>query len=338
MSLLTRSLIISCSFFSFCFAQNINVKKYNYREIQFTKDACYSRSFIVKNDTIYAACSNGALYVYDVKNDSSLNLMHKKKFEEMRDLELIDNKLLGMQSGSFGVLALTDKHKFNQYVFPKDNIWYKTFLDAMDFHQNVGFILGDPVNQKFNLSFSIDKGKTWEKCQGEIEAFEKEFAFAASGTTVQVLNSNTFVFVSGGKKSRFFKSIDQGKTWSSTSLPFLTNETSGAFSIHMKDELNGVIVGGDYASPDLNSNVAFYTEDGGKFWLNAEKQPGGYRSCVIHSGTFYFSCGTNGIDYSDDEGITWKKLVDGEYFSMCFDNNKLYASVRNGKIAVFDFK
>jgi hypothetical protein len=306
------------------------------RIIQYTQHKCYSRSIIIKDSVLYTANSNGTLYAYDLKTDSTRNLMKNKKFEEMRDLAFVGENLFGMQSGTYGILAKTDGKKFLDYIIPSGNIWYGVFLDGMDFKKNTGFIMGDPKDGFFSLSYSLDGGITWKACEGKIPNLEGEAGFAASGTNVQVLNDSTFVFVSGGKKSRYFLSKDRGKTWEWTSLPFLTNSTSGAFSIHMINEKEGVLVGGDYANPDLNLNVAYYTDDGGKFWMNAEVQPRGYRSCVIFKNGVYYTCGTNGIDVSLDMGKEWIPFAEGNFFSMCADEKHLYATMKDGKIKVME--
>lgn len=306
------------------------------RIIQYTQQKCYSRSIIIKDSVLYTANSNGTLYAYDLKTDSTHNLMKNKKFEEMRDLAFVGENLFGMQSGTYGILAKTDGKKFLDYIIPSGNIWYGVFLDGMDFMKNTGFIMGDPKDGFFSLSYSLDGGITWKTCEGKVPNLEGEAGFAASGTNVQVLNDSTFLFVSGGKKSRYFLSKDQGKTWEWTSLPFLTNLTSGAFSIHMINEKEGVLVGGDYANPDLNLNVAYYTDDGGKFWMNAEVQPRGYRSCVIFKNGVYYTCGTNGIDVSLDMGKEWIPFAEGNFFSMCADEKHLYATMKDGKIKVME--
>lgn len=319
------------------FAQNKYQRKNSSPDtIKYAEGNLYSRSLIVKGNFLYIANSNGTLYKYDFTADKAYNLMENKKFEEMRDIALVNDTIYGMQSGSYGVLAKFSLNKFSQFILPSGNIWHDVFLDGMDFYGNVGFIMGDPSFGNFNLSYTTNGGSEWKKCEGLVENFPDEAGFAASGTNVQVLDENTFVFVTGGKKSRFLISKDQGKTWNATSLPYLTSLSSGAFSIHMKDKLNGVIVGGDYANPELNLNCAFYTDDGGEFWLNAEQQPRGYRSCVIYANKVHYTCGTNGIDVSFDGGREWIPFADGNFFSMCADETKLYASTKNGKIIVFD--
>lgn len=305
--------------------------------IQYTTSAkAHSRSILVKDSIVYTANSNGSLYATNLKTEISSNLLENKKFEEMRDLAFVGEYLLGMQSGTYGLLAKTDGKQFIDYIVPASSIWIGTFLDGMDFHEQTGFIMGDPKNGFFSLYYSEDGGNIWKECPGKLEAYPDEAGFAASGTNVQVLNDSTFIFVSGGKKSRFFKSTDKGNTWNITSLPYLTSESSGAFSIKMISESIGVIVGGDYLNPDLNLNTCFYTDDGGEFWINAEDQTRGYRSCVIYADNVFYSCGTNGLDFSLDNGISWKPFAHGNFFSLCADENTLYATIPNGSFQMFE--
>ena len=308
-------------------------KNENAPTVQYTTDRCYSRSILVTDSMVYTANSNGTLYASHKTNNTHTNLLRNKKFEEMRDLALTNGEIIGMQSGSYGVLARTDGQKFLGYIAP-GSLWVGTFLDGMDIQGQTGFMMGDPKYGFFSLFHSEDGGKIWKPCEGKVEAFEKEAGFAASGTNVQVLNDSSFYFVSGGLKSRFFKTTDKGKTWDITSLPYMGNESTGAYSICMISKKVGVIVGGDYANPDLSMNTCFYTTDGGKFWINAEIQTRGYRSCVIHVKGIFYSCGTNGIDYSTDNGVTWIPFANGEYFALASDGNSLYATMKGGQYKI----
>ena len=339
-SLMNVLKVFSVLFFfnSFAYSQeNIyTIKNKKAKIIQYSTENCYSRSIIFRDSIIYTGNSNGTLFSTNLGNKSSKNFLKNKKFEEVRDIEFSNDFLFGMQSGSFGLLAKVDTSKFIEFIAPSSSIWIGTFLDGMDFYGNTGFIMGDPKDGFFSLFRSEDGGNSWIPCEGKIENYDGEAGFAASGTTVHVMNDSTFIFVSGGKKSRFFKSTDKGKTWKITSLPYMTSESSGAFSICMISDQVGVIVGGDYANPDLCLNTCFYTDDGGEFWLNAEVQTRGYRSCVIFAKGIFYACGTTGIDYSIDNGLTWKPFANGNYFSMCTDNRSLYATIPNGSFQIFD--
>lgn len=296
----------------------------------------YSRSIIVEGDYVYTANSNGSLYKYNMLDGSSLNLMQGRKLQEMRDLHLVGDYLIGMQSGSDGLLVKTTKDQFVDYIIQAQNKWIGVFLDGMDFKGDLGFMMGDPVKGYFSLFYSEDGGNSWMPCEGKLEAQKDEAGFAASGTNVQILNDSTFAFVSGGSTSKFYKSIDKGKTWTSSVIPYFQGEGSGAFSMHFINEMEGVVVGGDYANPKLNLNNSYYTNDGGEFWINSSDQVLGYRSCVIEANGIFYACGTTGIDYSKDGGDHWEPFALGNYFAMTISNESLYATTTNGSFQVFE--
>ena len=150
-------------------------------------------------------------------------------------------------------------------------------------------------------------------------------------------DESTIYFVSGGLKSRFFKSDSFGNNWEITDLPFAPSASSGAYSLCMIDKKNGVIVGGDYTFPDAKDNISVYTFDGGKTWYPSQNQPCGYRSCVIVAGKIMFCCGTNGIDYSTDKGKNWISFAKGNYFSLTTHKSKLIATTTNGSFHIFEF-
>jgi hypothetical protein len=330
------SLFVLLTFSAYTQENKYTKKNKTAKIIQYTTDKAYSRSILIKDSIVYTANSNGSMYATDLRTELSRNILENKKFEEMRDLEISGDFLFGMQSGSYGLLAKTDGTKFIDYITPSTSIWIDKFLDGMDFFGNTGFIMADPKNGYFSLYYSEDGGNNWNECEGKLQNMEGEAGFAASGTNVQVLNDSTFIFVSGGKKSRFFKSSDKGKTWKITSIPYMNSETSGAFSICMISETVGVIVGGDYLNPDLCMNTCFFTDDGGEFWINAEEQTRGYRSCVIHAKGVFYAAGTNGLDYSTDNGLTWKPFAHGNFFSLCADEKSLYATIPGGSFQIFD--
>ena len=328
-------LIISHSYNAQLFSKYLR-KNSDPKIVQYATDHSYARSVLVIDSTIYLGSSNGKLYAYNLSNDSTINLMRGRMFTEMRDLELVNNQLIGMQSGEYGILAKLNQNHFVDYIIPESNMWHDIFLDGMGFKDSIGFIMGDPVNGFFSLYYSVDFGETWEPCEGKLEAGEKEAGFAASGTTVHVLNDSTFAFVSGGMKSKYYKSTNRGKTWSSTSIPYFKSEASGAFSLAFYSDSIGIVVGGDYSNPDMNLNNSYYTDDAGEFWINSEEQVRGYRSCVIFDNETAYSCGTNGIDVSFDFGKKWIPFADGNFFTMAVCNDQLIATSKDGTFYMFD--
>jgi photosystem II stability/assembly factor-like uncharacterized protein len=298
----------------------------------YSTDSCHARGIHVSDHFVYTANSNGSVWEYDLQKKQASVRQMTEVTGELRDIELVGDTLVLMQSGTGLVINL---HKENEYrtVNAQKYVWDSVFMDGMDFCGKSGFLMGDPINGKFSLFFTADGGTSWNKCLGDVSCYEGEAGFAASGTNVQVLNDSTFVFVSGGNKSRFFKSSDRGKNWQITSLPFPSNPSTGAYSLLMLNELHGIVIGGDYTKPNERKNTCFLTFDGGKTWQPPKRNPGGYRSCVQSLGDMLFCCGTNGIDFSINHGKTWKPLRTWNSFSMATNGYQLFVTLPNGKFA-----
>ena len=301
---------------------------------QYDNSDIYARGLAFKDGRLFIGNSNGALYYYKIATGKSQLLFKLPDFNEMRDIAIVGNEILGMHSGDDGKILKMNLNG-SLKVLKQEN-WSGVFFDGMDFRGDIGFIMGDPIDSTFSLFKTSDAGKIWVPCEGKIEAEKGEAGFAASGTNVQILNDSTFVFVSGGLKSRFFKTTDSGKTWSNMELPYYPGESTGAYSMHFINDSIGVIVGGDYKDPSIRLNVSFYTNDGGKSWFNSENPVRGYRSCVTSKNGVYYSCGRNGIDFSLNHGVDWIPFADGVFFSLVSTDDKLVASMKNGTLKFFD--
>jgi photosystem II stability/assembly factor-like uncharacterized protein len=301
--------------------------------IQYAQSDIYSRGLLRINQTLYVGNSDGSLYEINLTDWKSKQVEKSFKFDELRDLAFSNNQIIGIQSGEDGkIFKIINSNKCELL---DTTIWKGVFIDGIDFSGTNGFLMGDPIRDTFSLFKTTNGGDNWEPCEGKLVAKEGEAGFAGSGTNVQVLNDSTFIFISGGSQSRFFKSENKGKTWSQTKLPFETGEGVGAFSICFKDVKNGVVVGGNYLLPDKTENASFYTEDGGKTWEASNTTLGGYRCCVHYQNKVYYACGSNGIDYSMDEGKTWESFKKGVYFSIQSDSKYLYVTGKNATLFRF---
>jgi hypothetical protein len=255
-------------------------------------------------------------------------------FTETRDIEKSGDHFIGISSGSTGKTVRINRGGGLKIIQHPD--WDSLFIDGIDFLGERGFMMGDPIDSVFSLYHTSDGGANWERCPGEIKSFKGEAGFAASGTNVQILNDSTYVFVSGGMASRFFKSTDNGESWTIVELPYYPGESTGPYSMCFANDSIGVLVGGDYTDPDIHLNTTFYTYDGGESWFNSPHPTRGYRSCVFHVNDVFYSCGRNGIDFSLNNGIDWIPFANGTYFSLGSDGEKLYATTRYGAYKVFD--
>jgi len=318
--------ILFVSLYSPCFfAQEISILKYSNKPI-------HARGIAAKGNYIFLGNNNGEVIRYNLNNGKSKSLNPKDTFPEIRDLALHKNTIYAMQSADYSIILTFNRigNSMKQIHLITMELNPQLFLDGMAIENKEAFVMGDPVDNEFTLYHSSDL-KHWEKITPALPSYSGEAGFAASGSTVQISNG-VYYFVSGGEKSRFFMSKDKGQTWIQSELPFKNSQASGAFSLAMKDTNNGIVVGGDYLAPTSNEHVCFITKDGGITWSPPTIGPFGYRSCVYYTDGVYYSCGTNGIDYSKDNGTTWIQLSNENCFSMCSDTEYVYASSTNGRI------
>lgn len=220
-----------------------------------------------------------------------------------------------------------------------------TFYDAMAFWNNEeGLIIGDPIDNCMSFLTTRDRGQTWDSipCADLAPAKEGEAAFAASNSNIAVMGDHTWV-LSGGKTSRIYYSPDKGKKWTVYDTPLNSeNETSGGYSIDFYNEKIGIIIGGDYTSPENNKANKALTKDGGKTWqLIADGSDPGYKSSVKFvpnsSGDEIVAVGPDGISYSSNGGKSWKKLSEEGFHTIEFLNDFTAYAAGDGKIARVTF-
>jgi photosystem II stability/assembly factor-like uncharacterized protein len=311
--------------------------------IQYSQKPIHARAF----DGEYIGTNNGDIYRLNFLNDEFQLVNKSDTFPEIRDIQSsFRNEIVVMQTGKNGAIIFIDSSgKTTRTPFYENNDSTKSiFLDGMSFAGNIGFLMGDPIKSHFSIYKTKDFGRTWTPCEGKIKAHSGEAAFAASGSTVEIINGD-FSFVSGGLKSRYFISSDMGNSWKCYDIPFPSCESCGAYSMCYlpkksskigKNSKSMIVVGGDYTKPDESKHTCFYSLNGGKTWKKPKKSPRGYRSCVIEANGVLYCCGTNGIDYSKDFGKTWNSLSKENCFALVANENSILATSTNGKILVFD--
>ncbi|WP_162499823.1 WD40/YVTN/BNR-like repeat-containing protein [Mucilaginibacter terrigena] len=266
-----------------------------------------------------------------------------KGFEksDFRDIEAFsDKEAVIISSGSPAyILKTIDGGTSWNIKYQKTDTAY--FLDAMDFADKLhGFVLGDPINNKFLLLETIDGGETWKPAVNPPTALKDEAAFAASGTCLRV--DKTITIVTGGSNSRILTSPVGGKAWTTKELP-LTNGTGsrGAFSVAYGG-YQKVIVGGNYANDKQTDSVAYLLPQKNANYKNniPVVGPAGYQSCVeyIKDNTF-LSTGTSGTNITKDGGKVWLKIDDNSY-NVCRkakNGSLVILAGDRGKIAVLKF-
>lgn len=214
-----------------------------------------------------------------------------------------------------------------------------TFADAKN-----GLAVSDPVDGKFFVIRTEDGGHSWERLENLPQVEEGEANFAASNTCIEFLPTGKVWIASGGKEARVFYSADFGENWKVAKTPMIRGQaSSGIFSISFKNEKEGIVVGGIYDQPELNTNIAAYTLNGGKDWLPAENMPREYRSCVQYvseeNKKIAFAIGKTGCDISYDGGANWQFLNETGFYTFRAIPGKLkgFAAGADGRISKVQF-
>ena len=218
------------------------------------------------------------------------------------------------------------------------------FLDAMDFADaKHGYILGDPINNKFVLLETKDAGETWNMFKTRPDAFTGEAAFAASNTCLKV-DKSAIKIVTGGSHSRllvFSENKIAENHWMNQSTGLQQGKSSqGAFSF-AENGTTQVFIGGDYTNDKRTDSVASYITY--CCYVNAVNYPKippmGYQSCVEYiKNNIFLSTGTPGTNITVDGSQTWSK-IDSTSFNVCRKakhGTLVLLAGNDGKIAIFE--
>lgn len=335
-------LIISVILFQSCSpeqAQNLNV---SFEDCETGTNVSLRGLYVVDENVVWASGSGGSVLLSKDGGESwDVNLVQGAEENDFRSIYAWDEKramVFGVAGPAFGYKT-NDGGKSWQVVYQdsKQGLFFNSlkFADAKN-----GLVVSDPIDGKFFVLRTENGGDTWQRILDIPNVMEGEANFAASNTCIEFLPSGKAWIASGGKAARIFYSEDYGKSWEVTKTPIIRGlVSSGIFSVSFKSEKEGVIVGGIYDQPELNTNIAAYTFDGGVNWLPAVTMPKEYRSCIQEVGknrnSFLFAIGKTGCDYSVDNGINWQFLDETGFYTFRSVPEKLegFAAGAEGKIS-----
>lgn len=296
------------------------------------------RGLSVVNDQVLWVSGSGGTVGRSIDGGFHVDWITVPGFEkkDFRDIAAFDDQtaiIMGIAEPAV-ILKTTDAGKTWRTVFTDST--KGMFLDAMDFHDaNNGAVIGDPILVKFFLAITKDQGETWTSndpmiTKHNLTANEGEAFFASSGTNL-VHRGKEIVFATGGKQSRLFledKILE---------LPLLQgSESTGANSLVMDANGNGLIVGGDFSKDSIQIGNAVLFDKRGKNIRVPQINPQGYKSCVIFmTKTELIACGTSGVDLSHDGGLSWENISKESFHVVqkAQKGNAVFLAGGNGKLA-----
>lgn len=310
------------------------------------EDSVNIRAIEIMGGGVAFAGSNGYYGFYNsAENQVKINRQqHDSLYPEFRAVASTANDFFMLSIANPALLYKTGESGQMELVYKEEN--EKVFYDAMTFwNDEEGIAMGDPVENCLSVIITRDGGNSWNKlsCDQLPEAAEGEAAFAASNSNIAVEGDKTWI-ISGGMKSRVFYSPDKGKTWEVFDTPLVQGEsTKGAYSVDFYDEQNGVMIGGDYTTPEGNTANKAITSDGGKTWkLISDGKGPGYKSSVRYvpgrNANEMVAVGFTGISYSADGGETWKDLSEEGFYTIRFLNDSVAYAAGKNRLAKLKFK
>jgi photosystem II stability/assembly factor-like uncharacterized protein len=248
---------------------------------------------------------------------------------DLRDIEAFDAATAyALSIGSGGesrIFKTTDGGATweTQFVNPEP----QGFFDAMSFWDaERGLAVSDSIDGEFYVLRTEDGGRNWVRVPAGAfpPALPGEGYFAASGTNVATWGSrHAWMGTGAASEARVLRTTDRGRNWEVAATPLPAGPTTGIYSIAFRDELNGVVVGGDYAVEDAAVDNVAVTHDGGRTWT-LPFGPGlsGFRSAVASipqaPNPSWMAVGPSGVDYSINDGSSWMAADASGFHAIAF--------------------
>lgn len=324
----------------FCLASKLNAQQNIINVLDSGRKTSLRGLCVVDNNTVWASGSNGTV-ARSLDGGKTFEWLTVQGFEkrDFRDVEAFDaNTAIIMAVAEPAIILKTKDGGKNWYKVFEDTT-KGMFLDAMDFDgRGTGVVIGDPINENLFKAFTTTNGEVWavlEMIDSSYKLNEGEAFFASSGTNIKLTRNKDYptVYATGGTKSRLFFRENF------YSLPLIQGkETTGANSLAINNSgKKAVIVGGDFKN-DTSSylNCVIVKLSRTPEFTTPVTPPHGYRSCVEYiSETKLITCGTSGVDVSNDGGMNWS-LISTQSFHVCQkakNGTAVFLAGANGKIA-----
>ncbi|MFT7516769.1 MAG: photosystem II stability/assembly factor-like uncharacterized protein [Myxococcota bacterium] len=271
------------------------------------------RGLAVNGEMVASSGENGVLTISGNGGKSFNGTVRLNPDLDYRDVEVLNDQTIVVMSAGPGaastITRVTTVGNENTVHPALVNEHEQGFWDGIAFldGSNYGLLVGDAIDGKLTVMITNDGAASYRAASNPPQVGDRQYCFAASGTSLALVSQNLALIATGGEESQVWRSTDGGDNWTAIDIPFISgSDGSGVFSIAFKDDAHGVIVGGDYERPEINENVAAFTNDGGLTWTASTVMTGGYRSAVDWLDEYgaWFAVGPDGCDWSYD-GVEW---------------------------------
>ena len=135
--------------------------------------------------------------------------------------------------------------------------WDETFRAVDDgaffnciamFDANRGFVVGDAVNDKYQIVVTDDAGASWTYVPEDAipDAQPGEFEWAASGLCANATGRKGFFGTGAAAESRVIRTEDYGASWELATTPIPAGPTGGIMGVDFRTNKLGLATGGDF--------------------------------------------------------------------------------------------
>jgi len=338
-------ILLFCCFFISCEKQYESRPSIKVNLQNFSKPGTSIRALTILNDStmMYAGSKGDVTSTSD--NGKTWHTTAIKTDSITPHFRAISSTQKAFYALSVGNPALLYQLKGDAFEIVYKEEHEKVFYDSMSFFDDLnGIAMGDPTEDCLSILITRDGGNTWGKidCALLPKIHPGEAAFAASNTNISIVGDNAWI-VTGGTAARVFYTSDKGLTWTVINSPITQGKsTTGIYTSAFYNEKQGIIMGGDYTKKGHIAASKAITNDGGKTWQVITQEQPSYTSCVQYipntQGKELLATSTEGIYYSNDKGVHWKKVSNEGFYSFRMINKNKAWMAGNEKVALLEIQ
>ena len=213
------------------------------------------------------------------------------------------------------------------------------FFDAItwDHKKGIGYLLSDPIDQKFVLFKILQNGSKIEPINliNFPALLPREAAFAASGSSLLWMNKKLTIISGGGHHARIFQSLNHTlESWQVTNSTIPADTTSGFFTIAAKNKTHFWVAGGNYLKINSSEIPMIESKDGGKNWSPIENPlpKNYYIEKVIWSNPYWITTGPAGSYAFHSLLKKWVNLSESHFHNISATQQKIIGVGAKGQV------